>query len=126
MPSAKHIPANTDSVLKDVYNRLLVNKSPKRFIAKVAKDMIDRKEYRSCLSTARRKGLAEGHAEGLAKGLAEGLAEGRAEGKDTALSAVALDMLANREPIDKIVQYTHLTKERVLELQKTQLGKNTK
>ena len=60
MASAKRIPANIDKVLKDVYNRLLVGKSPKRFIAKVAKDMIDKKEFRSCLSTARRKGFSEG------------------------------------------------------------------
>lgn len=60
MANAKRIPANIDKVLKDVYNRLLVGKSPKRFIAKVAKDMIDKKEFKSCLSTARRKGITEG------------------------------------------------------------------
>ena len=64
MPTAKGIPANVDSVIKDVYERLLVSKAPKRFIAKVAKDMIDKREYMACLSTARRKGLEEGREEG--------------------------------------------------------------
>jgi hypothetical protein len=44
MPKAKRIPANIDKVLKDVYERLLVKHSPKRFIAKVARDMVDKRE----------------------------------------------------------------------------------
>ena len=76
LPTAKGIPANVDTVIKDVYERLLVGRSSKRFIAKVAKDMVDRKEHRACLSTARRKGLEEGRI----KGLEEGRLEGREEG----------------------------------------------
>jgi len=68
MPTAKGIPANVDAVIKDVYERLLVGKSSKRFIAKVAKDMVDKREYRACLSTARRKGLEEGLEKGFEKG----------------------------------------------------------
>ena len=59
MPTAKGIPANVDSVIKDVYERLLVSKSPKRFIAKVAKDMIDKRELSALMGTAHRKGAEE-------------------------------------------------------------------
>ncbi len=67
MPTAKRIPTNIDKVLKDVYERLLVNKSPKRFIAKVARDMVDKREISTRLGTARREGIAEGEARGEAK-----------------------------------------------------------
>ncbi len=60
MPTAKRIPANIDSVLKDVYERLQVKNSPKRFIAKVAKDMVDKREISTRLGTARREGEANG------------------------------------------------------------------
>ena len=60
MPTAKGIPANVDSVVKDVYERLLVSRSPKRFIAKVAKDMIDKRELSALMGTAHRKGVEEG------------------------------------------------------------------
>ena len=67
MPTAKRIPTNIDKVLKDVYERLLVKKSPKRFIAKVARDMVDKREISTRLGTARREGIAEGEARGEAK-----------------------------------------------------------
>ena len=35
------------------------------------------------------------------------------------VTEIALDMLADNEPIEKIVKYSHLPKEKVLELQKT-------
>ena len=76
MPTAKRIPTNIDKVLKDVYERLLVNKSPKRFIAKVAKDMVDKREISTRLGTARREGIAEGEARGIVKGEARGKAKG--------------------------------------------------
>ena len=60
MPTAKRIPANIDKVLKDVYERLLVKHSPKRFIAKVARDMVDKREISTRLGTARREGEANG------------------------------------------------------------------
>lgn len=79
MPTAKGIPTNVDSVVKDVYERLLVSKAPKRFIAKVAKDMIDKREYMACLSTARRKGLEEGREKGREEGREEGAEAERAK-----------------------------------------------
>ena len=65
---------------------------------------------------ARAEGLAEGRAEGLAEGRVEGRAEGRVEGRDDERTAVALDMLADNEPIEKIVKYSHLPESKILEL----------
>ena len=47
-----------------------------------------------------------------AEGLAEGLEQGRVE--------MALDMLADNEPIEKIVKYSHLSEEKVLKLRESQ------
>jgi hypothetical protein len=38
----------------------------------------------------------------------------------------ALDMLADNKPIEEIVKYSHLPKEKVLELQKTMAAKAAK
>ena len=51
-----------------------------------------------------------------AEGLAEGRVEGRVEGRNDERIAVALDMLADNEPIEKIVKYSHLPESKVLEL----------
>ena len=40
------------------------------------------------------------------------------KGRDTRNTEIALDMLADNEPIEKIVKYSHLPKEKVLDLQK--------
>ena len=50
----------------------------------------------------------------------KGLAEGRAEGREQERIDTALDMLADNEPIEKIVKYSHLSKEKVLELKENQ------
>ena len=71
--------------------------------------------------TSREEGHAEGHAEGLAEGRAEGLAErraeglteGRAEGRDERNREIARIMLANGEPIEKIILYSGLSREQV-------------
>ena len=41
------------------------------------------------------------------------------KGRDNRNTEIALDMLADNKPVDEIVKYSHLTKEKVLELQKT-------
>ena len=61
-----------------------------------------------------------------AEGLAEGRAEGLAEGRDDERTAVALDMLADNEPIEKIVKYSHLPESRVLELRDSRATYNSK
>ena len=65
---------------------------------------------------ARAEGLAEGRAEGRVEGRAEGRVEGRVEGRNDERTAVALDMLADNEPIEKIVKYSHLPESKILEL----------
>lgn len=67
------------------------------------------RDYHATLEGAallgRREGLEEGLAEGREKGLAEGRAESRAE--------TAKMMLADGEPISKIMRYTGLTEEEI-------------
>ena len=48
------------------------------------------------------------------------------KGRDDERTATALDMLADNVPIEKIVKYSHLPKEKVLELQKTMTAKAAK
>ena len=48
------------------------------------------------------------------------------KGRDDERTATALDMLADNVPIEKIVKYSHLPKEKVLELQKTMAAKAAK
>jgi hypothetical protein len=51
---------------------------------------------------------------------AEARQKGRAEGHNDERVAVALDMLADDEPIEKIVKYSHLSEERVILLRNSQ------
>lgn len=44
----------------------------------------------------------------------------RAEGREQERIETALDMLADNEPIEKIVKYSHLSMEKVLELKENQ------
>lgn len=50
------------------------------------------------------------------EGHAAGLAEGRLEGRLEERTSMALDMLRNNEPMEKIIKYSHLTPERINEL----------
>ena len=59
-----------------------------------------------------RAAVAESYDDGYEKGEAKGVADER--------TAVALDMLADNEPIEKIVKYSHLPMEKVLELKENQ------
>jgi predicted transposase YdaD len=61
-----------------------------------------------------------------AEGLAEGRAEGRVKGRNDERTAVALDMLADNEPIEKIVKYSHLPESKVLELRDSRATYNSK
>ena len=47
-------------------------------------------------------------------------AEGEAHGLEKGRVEMALDMLADNEPIEKIVKYSHLSMEKVLELKENQ------
>ena len=50
----------------------------------------------------------------------EGKAEGLVDGRNDRNVVIALDMLADNEPIEKIVKYSHLSMEKVLELRNSQ------
>ena len=56
----------------------------------------------------------------------ESFEKGTEQGRDDERTATALDMLADNVPIEKIVKYSHLPKEKVLELQKTMTAKAAK
>ena len=80
-PKARRVPANVADEIRDVYERLLVKNSTKDFLKKVVGSMTDKREYWAGLTTARRRGEAEGFAKGEAKGEAKGFAKGEAKGK---------------------------------------------
>ncbi|MBR6448651.1 MAG: PD-(D/E)XK nuclease family transposase [Fibrobacter sp.] len=65
-----------------------------------------------------RAAVAESFDDGFEKGEAKGVADER--------TAVALDMLADNEPLEKIVKYSHLSMEKVLELKESQAVYNPK
>ena len=48
----------------------------------------------------------------------EGRAEGRAEGRLEEQTSLAISMLRDQEPIDKIIKYSRLSPERIAELAK--------
>ena len=48
----------------------------------------------------------------------EGRAEGRAEGRLEEQTSLAISMLRDKEPIDKIIKYSRLSPERIAELAK--------
>jgi predicted transposase/invertase (TIGR01784 family) len=63
------------------------------------------RDLRNTLDYAIEDGRAQGHAEGLAEGHAEGLKEG--------IIHIALQMLKDGEPVEKIMRYTGLTAEQI-------------
>ena len=67
-----------------------------------------------------RAAVAESFDDGFEKGLEKGEAKGIEKGSDKRNVEMALDMLADNEPIEKIVKYSHLSMERVLELRESQ------
>lgn len=52
------------------------------------------------------------------EGRAEGRADGRAEGRLEEQTSLAISMLRDKEPIDKIIKYSLLSPERIAELAK--------
>ena len=70
------------------------------------------RDWKSTVETAEFKGYERGLEEGLAKGEQIGLAKGR---KEQAIEFARL-MKASNEPLEKIIQYTHLTEEEINKL----------
>ena len=56
----------------------------------------------------------------VAESFDDGFEKGIEKGSDKRNVEMALDMLADNEPIEKIVKYSHLSKEKVLELKENQ------
>jgi predicted transposase/invertase (TIGR01784 family) len=65
------------------------------------------------------KGRAEGRAEGKTEGRAEGRTEGITEGEKSKAFAVAKNMIAEGEPVEKIIKYAGLTRAEVETLKNT-------
>lgn len=70
-------------------------------------------------------GLTEGEAKGLAKGevigFAKGEAEGFVQGEQRAIEKIALNMLKNNEPLDKISTFTGLSLDELVKLKALRL-----
>lgn len=75
---------------------------------------------------AERAGLRRGMKRGMEKGLEKGMEKGLEKGRDNERIAVALDMLADNEPIEKIVKYSHLPESKVLELLESRTAYSSK
>ena len=112
----KELPNFGSEIIENAIERIKVANAPDELLAAQEKYMTTKEDYESWAAGlvihAREKAMAEGEAKGLAKGEAKGAADER--------TAVALDMLADNEPIEKIVKYSHLSMEKVLELKESQ------
>ena len=98
--TAESLPDFKDGIIAKAINRLLVDKASDKLLKEQAKDMVMTEEELDYLAMLKVRARSEGKA------------EGRVE--------MALDMLADNEPIEKIVKYSHLSMEKVLELKESQ------
>lgn len=114
--AAESLPDFNDDVIAKAIKRLLVNNAPEKLLKDQAVDMVLTEEQLDFLASLKVRARKEGLEEGRAEGKAEGRAEGKIEGRDDERVAIALDMLAENEPVEKIVKYSHLPEEKVLEL----------
>lgn len=62
------------------------------------------------------KGMDEGMAKGEKKGLAKGLKQGMAEEREKIKIEIAINMLKDNEPFDKIIRYTDLSQDEIIRL----------
>ena len=110
------LPDFGDRVIAAAIKRIMVKNVSEQLLRDQAKNMVMTEEELDYLAflkvRAEEQGLKQGLKQGLEKGLEKGLKQG--------LEKVALDMLANNEPVEKIVMYTHLSEEKILELQKNE------
>lgn len=116
----KELPNFGSEIIQDAIERIKVENASDELLAAQEANMTTKEDYESwaigLVINASEKAKADGRAEGRAEGLAEGRAEGLAEGREQGYIEMALVMLANNEPIEKIVKYTHLSREKVLDL----------
>ena len=100
----KELPNFGSEIIEDAIERIKVANAPDELLAAQEKYMTTKEDYESWAAGlvihAREQALVEGEAKGFEK--------------------VALDMLADDEPLEKIVKYSHLPMEKVLELKESQ------
>ena len=101
----KELPNFGSEIMKEAIERIKVANAPDELLAAQEKYMMTKEDYESWAAGlvihAREQALVEGEAKGFEK--------------------VALDMLADDEPLEKIVKYSHLPMEKVLELKESQV-----
>ena len=102
--TAESLPDFKDDIIAKAINRLRVDKASDKLLKEQAKDMVMTEEELDYLAMLKVRARTEGLLEGEAK----------------SFERVALDMLADNEPIEKIVKYSHLSMEKVLELKENQ------
>jgi len=74
-------------------------------------------ELREDIMTLRESLITQGEQKGLQKGRQEGLQEGLQEGETKRNRAIAITMLKNAEPMDKVADYTDLSMSELEKLQ---------
>ena len=147
---AEKLPDFNDSVIAKAIHRILVNRASEKLIKDQANDMVwteeeldhlallevraEQKGLEKGLEKGLKQGLKQGLEQGLEQGLKQGLEQGheqglekgRAEGEIKGLEKgrieMALDMLVDNEPIEKIVKYSHLPESKILELKASSAG----
>ena len=67
------------------------------------------RDLKNSLDTAREEGIEEGIEQGIERGIKQGLEQGILKEKTT----IIIQMLADNEPIEKIIRYTGMTKEQI-------------
>ena len=100
--TAESLPDFNDDVIAKAINRLLVNRASNKDLEKQAANMVMTEEEQDFLASI--------------------IVKGRAEER----RAMAVAMLADGEPIEKIVKYSRLSKEEVLKLRESGLESATK
>ena len=120
----KKLPNFGSDIIQDAIERIKVENASDELLAAQEANMTTKEDYESwaigLVINASEKAKAEGFAKGHDEGLVEGRKEGRKEGRDERSIQIALDMIADNEPINKIVKYSQLSKEKVLELRNKQ------
>jgi len=115
----KELPNFGSEIIQDAIERIKVENASDELLVAQEANMTTKEDYESWAIGLVINASEKAKTEGFAKGHAEGRAEGRAEGHEERSVQVALDMLAENEPIEKIVKYSHLPESKVLELRKS-------
>ena len=147
---AEKLPDFNDSVIAKAIHRILVNRASEKLIKDQANDMVWTEEeldhlallevraeqkglekglkkgleqgLKQGLKQGLEQGLEQGHEQGHEQGLEKGRAEGEIKGLEKGRIEMALDMLSDNEPIEKIVKYSHLPESKILELKASSSG----